>query len=163
MDAQRSRYKTAARMEPHPWRSTAPCGEATDRTQVQAERTCGDKMGTEEFTVEAKQDVKLSYPGTPKSLGPCASTQLAWASAQCSTDNHGGPNRMAMVFIVPSLKKPPADESFAEWTAAISNFPADLKAHYLNAPAPQSVKNRRFFPGVILLGRLVPPKPSPDG
>jgi hypothetical protein len=109
-----------------------------------------------EYTVEAKQHPKASYPALPRSLGPWATVQLAWASAQCLTDDFGAEKRLAMVFMVPSLLAAPSADALDEWIQAISSFPADLKAHYLGADAPQSPRNHRYFPGVILLGRMVP-------
>jgi hypothetical protein len=115
------------------------------------------KLDGEEYTVEAKQDVKLAYPAKPSTLSQWADFQLSLASAQCASDDFGATNRLAMVFMVPSLKSPPTDAALEEWTAVVDGFEADVKAHYLNAPGIQSPKNSRFFPGVVLLGRLVPP------
>jgi len=117
------------------------------------------KIGAAEYTVEAKQGPKLSYPAKHETLASWADLQLAAASAQCITDNYGGTNRLAMVFIVPSLRELPTDATLTKWMEAIRSFNADLKASYLDANEPQAktaTAKGRFFPGVVLLARLVP-------
>jgi hypothetical protein len=116
------------------------------------------KIGAAEYTIEAKQGPKLSYPAKPETLVSWADLQLAAASAQCMTDNYGGTNRLAMVFIVPSLREPRADASLTRWMEAIRSFKADLKASYfdLDEPTKTPTARGRFFPGVVLLARLVP-------
>jgi hypothetical protein len=117
------------------------------------------KIGEAEYTVEAKQGPKLSYPAKHATLASWAELQLAAASAQCITDNYGGTNRLAMVFIVPRLREPSTDATLRKWIDAIRSFNADLKASYLDVNGPLSktaTARGRFFPGVVLLARLVP-------
>jgi hypothetical protein len=114
------------------------------------------KIGNTEYTVEAKQDEHFAYPAQPETLETRASTQLTWAEAQCATDKYGGPNRIAMAFMVPSLQNEPAKKDMCKWIDAVGRFKeAHMKAYYFKLPAVQSQINQRFFPGVILLGKLV--------
>lgn len=109
------------------------------------------RLGGDEYTVEAKQGWNLSYPCTPENLIQGANTQLKQAMAQCATDNYGGKNRLAMVFMVPSLLENPSNVD--KWVQKVEDFRADLKAYYFKLPAPQSTRNQRYFPGVVLLAR----------
>jgi hypothetical protein len=113
------------------------------------------KIAGVEYTVEAKQHLTLSYPAAPGSLKRWAEKQLDMAATQCLTDSYGGPNRLAMVFMVPSLLRAPTDESLAAWIDTAGKVDAEIKAWYLDATGPQSPKHRRYFPGVILFARIV--------
>lgn len=120
------------------------------------------RIADEKYTIEAKQAPKLSYPRKPATLATGAETQLAWAGAQCATDDFGGKNRVAMVFMVPSLIAAPTEVSLTAWVDATASFEADVKAHYLQVPAIESPVNKRYFPGVILLGRRIDCAPFAD-
>ncbi len=128
-------------------------GNGPDGTSGRADLWC--RYEGSDYTIEAKQDAKMSYPATPASLAPWAAAQLTWASAQCSSDNFGGKTRLALVFMVPSLLAAPTDDVLVALSGAAEQLEADLKATYLKTAAPRSPINGRHFPGVILLGRLV--------
>lgn len=113
------------------------------------------RIDANDYTIEAKQDVKLSYPATPRSLAARASMQLQTASSQCANDAYGAQNRIAMVFIVPSLNAQPSLPVLDAWINAVTAIDADIKAHYLSTAAPQSAKTMRFYPGVVLIAKVI--------
>jgi hypothetical protein len=60
-----------------------------------------------------------------------------------------------MVFMVPRLREQPTEGDLEAWAKAVATFRADMKAYDLRTPALRSSTNGRFFPGVILLARIV--------
>ncbi|MCL2722875.1 MAG: hypothetical protein FWD69_00410 [Polyangiaceae bacterium] len=113
------------------------------------------KIGEADYTIEAKQ----GYCKGHKEFNSLAADRLKEASNQCNTDKYPGTYQLAMVFIVPSLKERPTD--MREWVDVVQSFNADLadlKALYLDVEGPQSKMGEakdRYFPGVVLLARLV--------
>ncbi len=134
--------------------STAREGQGSESGAGRTDLWC--RLGADEFTVEAKQDFKCAYPSKPETLQSRAELQLSWACVQCATDKWGAKSRLALVFMVPSLRLDPTEDSLGRWIDAVEAFRADLKVHYFNIPAMKSSKTGRFYPGVVLLGRLAP-------
>lgn len=133
---------------------TTRSGPVRDGVAGRADLWC--RIASDEYTVEAKQSPKLSYPRRPGTLVRAVETQIKEASVQCASDRHGGSNRLAMVFVVPKLRAIPTNETLSQWVAAVTRFPADAKAYYFDLNAVQAV-NGYYFPGVALLARLLQP------